>query len=123
MCASSCTCARVRVCACDYHIDIHVRPPTLLILAARENRVNDIPTVLYAYILWWCVLYLCIVMHTRIHEYYTFIYVRAETRYPSGTSFFARSDARAHTHTLDCIYIYIYILLTVPKTVRCTHCS
>jgi len=42
-------CIRVCVCLCDYDIDIHVRPPTLLMLAARENRVNDIPTVLHAY--------------------------------------------------------------------------
>lgn len=62
----------VRVCACDYDIDIHVRPPTLLILAARENRVNDIPTVLYTYILWWCA-YSCIIMHT--HTYTNIIYL------------------------------------------------
>jgi len=66
---------------CDYDIDIHVRPPTLLILAARENRVNDIPTVLYTYIHTYirahavvvCVLVYCNTTHTRILLLYIYI--------------------------------------------------
>lgn len=106
-----------------YDIDIHVRPPTLLILAARKNRVNDIPIRSYTYIntqvrWWWCV-YSCIII---THEYYIFIYVRAETRYPFGTSFFARGNARTlHTHARTHMCVYMYKPFPKPYTPR-LHC-
>lgn len=66
-------CVYVCVCVCDYDIDIHVRPPTLLILAARENRVNDIPTVLYTYIHGGVVV--CVLVYYNTHTRILLLYI------------------------------------------------
>jgi hypothetical protein len=98
------------VYVCDYDIDIHVRPPTLLILAARENRVNDIPTVLYTYILWWCV-YSCIIMHTytHTHGYYIYLYTYVLKRDTRPEQAFSPEAMRTHTHTPKHLIVFIYI--------------
>lgn len=97
---------------CDYDdIDIHVRPPTLLILAARENRVSDIPYgPIHAHLV------VCVLVyyntHTRIHTNIIFIYTYVLKRDTRPEQAFSPEAMRIHIHSTHThTHSRLYILL------------